>query len=84
MKRNVLAAALVCVCTVSVQANCDWSGKVVDENGEPMPYTNVVLMTKADSTAMGGTITAGDGSFEIRGDAVSQILMIGMIGYKSQ
>ena len=84
MKRNVLAAALVCVCTVSVQANCDWSGKVVDENGEPMPYTNVVLMTKADSTAMGGTITAGDGSFEIRGDAGSQILMIGMIGYKSQ
>ena len=32
MKRNVLAAALVCVCTVSVQANCDWSGYVPQDH----------------------------------------------------
>ena len=27
----------------------DWSGRVIDEKGEPMPFVNVVLLSLPDS-----------------------------------
>ncbi len=61
----------------------DWRGKVVDVNGEPVPYANVVLMSKADSTIVSGGTTLEDGTFNISSDDADLILMVSMIGYKT-
>lgn len=33
------------------------SGKLVDENNQPLPYANVVLLSLPDSTFISGTIS---------------------------
>lgn len=38
------------------------SGKLIDENKQPLPYANVVLLTLPDSTFVTGTVTAEDGA----------------------
>lgn len=56
-------ALLICVfCACTAFAQCI-TGKVVNENNVPMAFVNVVLMTRADSTYITGTITKEDGSF---------------------
>ncbi len=39
------------------------TGKVVDENNTPLDFVNVVLINKADSTFISGTITNEEGIF---------------------
>ena len=34
------------------------SGKLIDENKQPLPYANVVLLALPDSTFVTGTVTA--------------------------
>ena len=41
------------------------SGKLIDENKQPLPYANVVLLTLPDSTFVTGTVTAEDGTFSL-------------------
>ena len=49
--------------TMTVQAKTqDWGGLVVDENGEPMPYVNVVLLSLPDSVFVQGAMTDEHGS----------------------
>ncbi|MBQ0024300.1 MAG: outer membrane beta-barrel protein [Bacteroidales bacterium] len=62
----------------------DWKGKVVDEKGEPVPFANVVVLSKTDSTVVAGTTTNEDGSYIIAADGKNQLLMVSMIGYKTQ
>lgn len=68
---------------VVVFAAGDWKGKVVDGKGEPVPFANVVVISKADSTMVSGATTAEDGSFNIVTDGKNQLLMVSMIGYKT-
>lgn len=37
------------------------TGKLVEENGNPLPYANVVLLLLPDSTFVSGTISGEDG-----------------------
>jgi hypothetical protein len=39
------------------------SGKLIDENSQPLPYANVVLLSLPDSAFVSGTISGEDGSF---------------------
>ena len=41
------------------------SGKLIDENKQPLPYANVVLLALPDSTFVTGTVTAEDGTFSL-------------------
>ena len=41
------------------------SGKLIDENKQPLPYANIVLLTLPDSTFVTGTVTAEDGTFSL-------------------
>ncbi len=43
----------------------DWSGRVIDEKGEPMPFVNVVLLSLPDSTFVKGGMTDDQGIFKI-------------------
>ncbi|WP_410525254.1 carboxypeptidase-like regulatory domain-containing protein [Phocaeicola sp.] len=42
------------------------SGKLVDENNQPLPYANVVLLSLPDSTFISGTISNENGSFTMQ------------------
>ena len=68
---------------VVASAAGDWKGKVVDEKGEPVPFANVVAVSKSDSTVVSGATTAEDGTFNIVTEGKDQLLMVSMIGYKT-
>ena len=42
------------------------SGKLIDENSQPLPYANVVLLSLPDSAFVNGTISGEDGSLHWR------------------
>ena len=64
-------------------AKTDWKGKVVDENGEPVPYANVAVLSKADSAVVCGAVTADDGTFNIVTSESDGIMMVAMMGYRT-
>ena len=82
MKRLIAILTLVIIGIPSF-AKGDWKGKVVDENGEPVPYANVVVLSKADSTVVCGAVTTDDGSFNIVTSETDGIMMVAMMGYRT-
>ena len=59
------------------------SGKLIDENSQPLPYANVVLLSLPDSVFVSGTISGEDGSFTLEATSENQIVKISSIGYKT-
>ena len=57
-------------------------GRVSDASGEPVPYANVALLSKSDSTIVSGTVTDEDGTFSIASEE-DRILMVAMLGYET-
>ena len=57
-------------------------GKVVDENNEPLAYANVMLQ-KADSTYLSGTMTDTLGMFILTPDPAASMLHVSFIGYET-
>lgn len=82
MKRLIALFAFAMI-TLPVLAKGDWKGKVVDENGEPVPYANVAVLSKADSTVVCGAVTADDGTFNIVTSETDGIIMVAMMGYRT-
>ncbi|MDR2885923.1 MAG: outer membrane beta-barrel protein [Rikenellaceae bacterium] len=62
---------------------CTVTGSVTDECGEPVPFATVVLM-RADSTQVAGTVSADDGAgtFSLAAPAGSYILLVQYVGYQ--
>lgn len=60
------------------------SGRVIDENANPVPYANVVLTTMADSTFAGGTVTADDGLFSLATGNKKLTVNISCMGYTTR
>ena len=59
------------------------SGKLIDENSQPLSYANVVLLSLPDSAFVSGTISGEDGAFKLEATSRNQILKISAIGYKT-
>lgn len=59
------------------------SGKLIDENSQPLPYANVVLLSLPDSAFVSGTISGEDGFFSLESTSENQIVKISSIGYKT-
>ena len=74
---------MLAVLALPALAKGDWRGKVVDENGEPVAYANVAVLSKADSTVVCGVITTEDGTFNIVTGETDGIMMVAMLGYKT-
>ena len=49
------------------------SGKLIDDNKQPLPYANVVLLSLPDSTFVTGTVTAEDGTFSLNTTIQNQL-----------
>lgn len=59
------------------------SGKLIDENSQPLPYANVVLLSLPDSAFVSGTVSGEDGIFTLEATSQNQIVKISSIGYKT-
>ena len=56
-------------------------GKVVEENGQPLPYANAILLAERDSSVITGCVTDDNGAFALEG-RTGGILKVAMIGYR--
>ena len=69
MKRILfLSVAIIIGLFMSMSAKAktqDIGGKVIDENGQPLPYVNVVLLSLPDSAFVQGAMTDEQGIFNI-------------------
>lgn len=81
--RRVLVTIALCLTALTAFAKNDWKGKVVDENGEPVAYANVAVLSRADSTVVCGAVTAEDGTFNIVTQETDGIMMVAMLGYQT-
>ena len=79
MKRTLLAA-IGLTAFISIEAQ-NIVGKVVDEQGNPMGFANVVALSMPDSTFMAGTISLEDGTFTFNVEEKGQLLRFTSIGY---
>ena len=57
------------------------SGRVIDEQSQPMPFTNVVLVNRSDSAFVAGAVTKDDGTFSIATDRNDGLLKVTSVGY---
>ena len=80
MKR-LIVLLLLAVAVLPALAKGDWKGKVVDVKGEPVPYANVAVISKADSTVVCGVVTQEDGTFNLVTNETDGIMMVAMLGY---
>ena len=61
----------------------DWSGRVIDEKGEPMPFVNVVLLSLPDSAFVQGATTDEQGMFKIVTDVNQGLFKVTCMGYQT-
>lgn len=79
MKRQLLMMLCLIVTAASVQAQTI-SGKLVDEQQQPVAYANIVLL-QADSTFVSGTTTDEMGGFRLTQDERGKLIRISSVGY---
>lgn len=59
-------------------------GVVVDATGAPLPFVNVVELSQADSSFVGGTVSRDDGTFALDHVRSGNILRFSYTGYTTQ
>ncbi|MGF7140824.1 carboxypeptidase-like regulatory domain-containing protein [Roseimarinus sediminis] len=65
--------------TLQQEKGIDIEGKVLDENGAPLPGASIVI---ANSTY--GTVSDVDGTFSLKGVNADAILVVSFVGYETQ
>ena len=61
-----------------------FTGTVLDEQGQPFAFANVVLLNPADSAFISGTTTDDAGAFSLTAEQSSAIVKISYIGYETK
>jgi hypothetical protein len=79
MKRLILFS-MMCLVAIASTAQ-DISGRVIDEQAQPMPFVNVVLVSRADSAFVAGAVTKDDGTFSIATERNDGLLKVSSVGY---
>ena len=78
MKRLILFSVMYLVAiTTNAQSI---SGRVIDEQLQPMPFANVVLVNRSDSAFVAGAVTKDDGTFSIATDRNDGFLKVSSVG----
>jgi hypothetical protein len=73
------------MCLVAIASTAQSiSGRVIDEQSQPMPFANVVLVNRADSAFIAGAITKDDGTFSISTDKQDGLLKVTSVGYTTK
>ena len=81
--KKLIVALMMILTAFTASAKKDWKGKVVDQNGEPVAYANVAVLSKAYSTVVCGAVTEEDGTFNIVTSETDGIMMVAMLGYRT-
>ena len=81
-KLAVLVAAMMMSMAMTAKTY-DVSGKVIDEQGEPIAFVNVVLLSMPDSAFVQGAVTDAQGAFRIVTDKNDGLLRLTSIGYET-
>ena len=81
-KMAILMTALMSTMTVYAKSQ-DVGGRVVNENGEPLPFVNVVLLSLPDSAFVQGAVTDENGMFNIVTKQSEGLLKLTSIGYET-
>ena len=82
LKMMALMAAMMMSLTAQAKTQ-DVGGRVIDQNGEPLPFVSVTLLT-ADSTYIQGATSDENGAFIIQTTDACCILRLSFIGYRTQ
>ena len=82
MKRIVLVSMMCLVAIASTAQGI--SGRVIDEQAQPMPFANVMLVSRADSAFIAGAVTKDDGTFSINTDKQDGLLKVTSVGYTTK
>ena len=82
MNLRTILVTIICFCTLKICAQ-NITGNVVDEKQQILSFANIVLL-KADSTYIAGTITDDAGSFSISRHHDAKYLNVSYIGYAPQ
>ena len=59
------------------------AGRVVDGDGRPLAYSNVVALSLPDSAFVSGVMTGDDGSFKFDAGGRGRLLRFSSVGYKT-
>lgn len=59
---------------VQLQAQVTVTGKVIDEQQQPVPYANIVLLSLPDSTFVAGSISNEEGAFSLNKGCASHLI----------
>ena len=83
MRLFVINAIILLVSFLPLAAQNVLTGKVIDvDNGEPLAFTQVAVMTTVDSLLVTGSTTSEEGVFEITTDVYGDILLrFSYVGY---
>ena len=77
--RFLLLLAMLSATTFAIAQNI--TGRIIDEQSQPMPFANVVLVNRADSAFVVGAVTKDDGTFSISTDKQDGLLKVSSVGY---
>lgn len=89
MKKRIIrltaltAAMMMTMMSAARTRTPDFGGRVTDEEGNPLAFVNVVLLSLPDSTFIEGAITDEQGVFKIVTAANGGLLKVSSIGYET-
>lgn len=81
MKRLFVLTIALMVAMTTFAKTQDIGGKVVDAQGNPLPYVNVVLLALPDSTFVQGAVTDDQGIYKITTTQNDGLLKFSSVGY---
>ena len=61
----MMVAAMLATGAFAKRTSPDVGGKIVDENGKPMSFVSVVLLSLPDSVFIQGSVSDDNGDFKI-------------------
>ena len=75
MNRRITFLCICLLATFALQAQT-FTGKVVDEKSQPLPYANVVLLSLPDSAFVTGTVSDESGAFTLKANPTNLLLRV--------
>ena len=74
MKQRIAFLCLSLLATFAVRAQ-SLTGKLIDENHQPLPYANIVLLSLPDSAFVAGVVSGDDGTFLLNATCEGKLIV---------
>ncbi|MBP3243703.1 MAG: TonB-dependent receptor [Bacteroidaceae bacterium] len=82
--KKMIVTFLLVISHSYAEAQGNITGRVIDGLSQPMPFVNVVLLNRVDSTFIQGFVTKDDGTFTIPIDRNDGLLKVSSVGYQTR